>query len=65
MLKLLSMPCKLYEHMIYFFVAGSSMCRLLPRRKEVTRMEFKDWLDIICEVGTFIFAALTFFDNHK
>ena len=28
-------------------------------------MEFKDWLDIICQVGTLIFAALTYFDNHK
>jgi len=28
-------------------------------------MEFKDWLDIICEVGTLIFAALTFFNGKK
>lgn len=41
------------------------MCRLLPRRKEVARMDIRDWVDIICQVGTLIFAALTYFDNHK
>ena len=31
--------------------------------REVTRMDFIDWnlIDHICAVGTFIFAALTFF----
>ncbi|MBQ6131698.1 MAG: hypothetical protein IJL12_05095 [Selenomonadaceae bacterium] len=47
------------------FAAGSSMCRLLPRRKEVARMEIFDWIELICSVGTLIFAALTYFDNYK
>ena len=41
------------------------MCRLLPRRKEVTRMDFFDWLDHISNVGTFIIALLTFFGKNK
>ena len=28
-------------------------------------MEFLDWVSIICQVGTLVFAALTYFDNHK
>ena len=35
----------------------------LPRRKEVSHMDVQDvqnWLGLICQVGTLIFAALTY-----
>lgn len=41
------------------------MCRLLPRRKEVARMDFIDWIEFICSVGGFILAVINYFDNHK
>jgi len=28
-------------------------------------MEFKDWVDVLYEVGMLIFAALTFFKRKK
>lgn len=28
-------------------------------------LDFFGWLDIVCEVGTFIFAALTYFNGKK
>ena len=37
----------------------------LLEREEVTLMDFFGRLDIVCEVGTFIFAALTYFNGKK
>ena len=34
-------------------------------RREVTRMDFLDWIDLASNVGTFIIALLTFFKDKK
>jgi len=40
--------------------------RLLPRRKEVTLMDFIfDLLDVIFSVGSFIFALINHFNGKK
>ena len=51
--------------MIIFGAAGSSMLRLLPRRKEVTRMDFFDWIDHVSNIGTLIIALLTLLKVKK
>ena len=48
-----------------FCAAGSSMCRLLPRRKEVTRMDIKDWIELICLVGSFVLSLIDHFNGKK
>ena len=39
--------------------------RLLPRRKEVTLMDFIDRIELICSVGSFIFALIDHFNGKK
>ena len=51
--------------MVAFGAVGSSMCRLLPQRKGVARMDFFDLLDHVSNIGTFIIALLTFFREKK
>jgi len=28
-------------------------------------MDFVDWIELICSVGSFIFAVIDYFNNHK
>jgi len=28
-------------------------------------MDFFDWLDVVCKVGTFVFAILSYFNGKK
>ena len=36
-----------------------------PQRKEVTRMNFKDWIELICLVGNFVLALLDYLKKRK
>ena len=41
------------------------MCRLSSSGKGVTRMEIKDWIELICLVGNFVLSLIDHFKGKK
>jgi len=52
--------------MVYFARQAVRCVGFLPaRRKEVTRMEIHEWLELICSVGSFVLALIDHFGGKK
>lgn len=49
--------------MIYCVRRQFDVSAFFPRRKEVTRMDIFDWVELICQVLTLVFVILGYFKD--